>query len=109
MIRRAIFASLLCLSLPGLAQQPPKLEPLPEPPPAPPGVQDEALGERSVRITPGTNEKIEETVIEGRRVVRVTTPGGATYYLLDDVGEWGISRQSTDRGVRIPLWVIKEF
>ena len=110
MIRRAVLVSLFALSLPLAAQQmPPKLEPLPAPPPPPPGLQDEAVGERPIRISPGANEQVEEMFIDGKRVVRVTTPGGAVYYLREDLGEAGLQRDSLDQGVRVPLWVIREF
>ena len=109
MIRRTAFMLLLALALPAMAQQPPRLDPLPQPPPPPPGMQDDAPGERPIRITPGANEQIEETIIEGKRVVRVTTPGGAVYYLREDIGETGIRRDTLDSGLRIPLWVIQEF
>ncbi|MBI2315621.1 MAG: DUF2782 domain-containing protein [Betaproteobacteria bacterium] len=109
MLRRGLLAWLLALSLPVAAQQPPKLEPLPAPPPPPPGIQEDTLGERPIRITPGVNEQIEETVIDGRRVLRVTTPGGAVYYLRGDLGEAGLPREGLDQRIRVPLWVVHEF
>jgi hypothetical protein len=109
MIRRLAFFLFLALSVPVLAQQPLKLDPLPAPPPPPPAIQDDSLGERPIRITPGLNEQIEETLIDGKRVLRVTTPGGAVYYLREDLGETGIRRDTLDSGIRIPLWVIQEF
>ena len=109
MIRRAAFFLSLALSLPVLAQQPLKLDPLPVPPPPPPGIQEDPIGERPIRITPGVNEQIEETLIDGKRVLRVTTPGGVVYYLREDFGETGIRRDTLDSGIRIPLWVIQEF
>lgn len=107
MVRHILFLSLLCLALPLAAQQPPRLEPLPEAPPPPPGVSTEDLGERPIKITPGANEQIEEVVINGRRVIRVTTPAGAVYYLRDE--DAAGRRESLDQGVRVPLWVIREF
>ncbi len=109
MLRRAVLASLLGLSLPLAAQQPPKLEPLPVPPPPPPGSQEESVGEAPVRITPGANEQIEETFVEGKRVLRVTTPGGAVYYLREGLGDAGRDRNSLDQGIGAALWVIQEF
>lgn len=102
-------AALAALPLAVFAQQPPGLEPLPVPPPPPMGAEPDA-SETPVRITPGANEQIEEIVIDGKRVVRVTTPGGAVYYLRDDLGEsQGGRRDSLDQGIRVPLWVIHEF
>jgi len=109
MIRRAVLVLLLGLALPLSAQQPPKLEPLPVPPPPPPGVQDEPIGEAPVRIAPGANEQVEETFVEGKRVVRVTTPSGAVYYLREGLGDAGRERNSLDQGIGAALWVIQEF
>ena len=110
MLRRILASSLLVVALPLAAQQPPKLEPLPEPPPPPPGASADQPGEPSVRIEPGASEQIDEKVIDGQRVVRVTTPSGREYYLIEDLGDGpGLRNQSLDRGVRVPLWVIRRF
>ena len=109
MRRLALLLTLALLPLALCAQQPPRLEPLPPPPPPPPGAETEST-ETPVRITPGPNDQVEETVIDGKRVMRVTTPGGAVYYLRDDLGETpGGRRDSLYRGIRVPLWVIREF
>jgi hypothetical protein len=98
------------LMLPAAAQQPPKLEPLPAPPPPPPGVDQDSSTEQPVQITPGPNDKVEETVVNGRRTVRVTTPQGLVYYLIEDPGVGGPGRrEGLDQGLRVPMWVIKEF
>jgi hypothetical protein len=109
MLRKSILLALAVLPFAVLAQQPPALEPLPAPPPLPPGAESE-VSEAPVRITPGPNDQIEETLIDGKRVVRVTTPGGAVYYLRDDIGDSQAGRRdSLDQGIRVPLWVIREF
>jgi len=90
------------------AQQPPKLEPLPEPPSLPPGVASEAPGDSPVQITPGVNDQVEEIVIDGKRTIRVTTPTGLVYYLKDDSS--GTPRGGIiDQPVRVPMWVIQTF
>lgn len=105
----ALLAFLVALPLAVFAQQPPMLEPIPVPPPPPPGAEPD-LSEPPIRVSPGADEQIEELVIDGKRVVRVTTPGGAVYYLRDDLGQTpGGRRDSLDQGIRIPLWVIREF
>jgi hypothetical protein len=110
MLRRILAPALLLVSLPLAAQQPPKLEPLPELPPPPPGVSSEQPGEAAVRIQPGGGDQAEEQLIDGRRVVRVTTPLGQEYYLIEDLGDGpGLRNESLDRGVRVPLWVIRRF
>ena len=106
-MRRALSAIALVLaSAPVAAQQPPRLEPLPEPPPPPPGVAVEQPNEPPVRISPGPNDRVEETVVDGRRVVRVTTPNGAVYF-LDDREQ--APETAAGRPVRVPLWVIRQF
>ncbi|HKB61468.1 MAG TPA: DUF2782 domain-containing protein [Burkholderiales bacterium] len=110
MSRQILVLALLAVSLPLAAQQPPKLEPLPEIPPPPPGVSSEQPGEPPVRIQPGGGDQVEERLIDGRRVVRVTTPAGQEYYLIEDLGDGpGLRNESLDRGVRVPLWVIRRF
>jgi hypothetical protein len=110
MLRKSfLFASIAALPLAVLAQQPPRLEPIPVPPPPPPGAEAD-VSEAPVRITPGANELIEEIEIDGKRVIKVTTPAGAVYYLRDDLGQsQGGRRDSLDQGIRVPLWVIQEF
>jgi hypothetical protein len=84
MIRSAVALGFL-LAAPLLFAQtpPPRLEPLPEVPPPPPGVRDIAPDEPRVRIASDT-ESVEE-VREGGRVVmyKVTPRGGVPYYLYD--------------------------
>ena len=110
MSRRFLAAVLLAIALPAWSQQPPKLEPLPELPPPPPGVSSEQPGEAPVRIQPGGGDQVEEQLIDGRRVVRVTTPLGQEYYLIEDLGDGaGLRNESLDHGVRVPLWVIRRF
>jgi len=110
MSRRFIAAVFLAIALPAWSQQPPKLEPLPEIPPPPPGVASEQPGEPTVRIQPGGGDQVEEQLIDGRRVVRVTTPLGQEYDLIEDLGDGpGLRNESLDRGVRVPLWVIRRF
>jgi len=110
MSRRFLAGVLLAVVLPAWSQQPPKLEPLPEIPPPPPGVTSEQPGEPTVRIQPGGSDQVEEQLIDGRHVVRVTTPAGQEYYLIEDLGDGpGLRNESLDRGVRVPLWVIRRF
>ena len=110
MLRRILAPVLLAVALPLAAQQPPRLEPLPEPPPPPPGVSAEQPDEPTVRIQPGGGDQVEERIIDGQRVVRVVTPTGQEYYLIEDLGDGaGLRNESLDSGVRVPLWVIRRF
>ena len=94
-----------------LAQQLPKLEPLPEAPLPPPGMRDFEADEPRVRISPQEGDRVEE-VRDGTRVtmLKVTPPGGTPYYLIDTTGSgnW-MRRDSLDDGVRVPMWTIKTF
>src|SRR3989442_13982755 len=94
MLRRILASALFALALPLAAQQPPKLEPLPEPPPPPPGASAFQPGEPSARIEPGASEQIDEKVIDGRRVVRVTTPSwedcSLYYHLVYSACRWHV-------------------
>src|SRR5258707_13947096 len=110
MSRRILALALFAVSLPLAAQQPPKLEPLPGLPPTPPGVSSEQPGEPPVRIQPGGGDQVEEQRSDGRRVLRVTTPAGQEYYLIEDLGDGPrLRNEGFDRGVRVPLWVIRRF
>lgn len=110
MSRRILAFVLFAVALPLAAQQPPKLEPLPEPPPPPPGTSADQPDEPTVRIQPGGGDQVEEQVIDGQRVVRVITPAGQEYYLIEDLGDGaGLKNESLDSRVRVPLWVIRRF
>jgi hypothetical protein len=112
-MRSFLFILLLALSGVAVAAQappPPRLEPLPEPPPQAIGFDQDATTERGVRLTPRADEIVEETVQDGKRSIRVRTPGGAEYMLIEDLGDGTHARQrSHDSGIRIPLWVIYSF
>jgi hypothetical protein len=90
------------------AQQRPRLEPLPDVPP-PPGMAVDAPGDTPISITPGQNDQVEETLIDGKRTIKVTQPGGRVYYLQEqEPGEPAVNDGLSPR-VRAPRWVIKEF
>jgi hypothetical protein len=109
-MRRVLFLALSVAATSVLAQQrPPKLEPLPEPPP-PPVVRDGA-DEPAVRIAPQEGDKIEE-IRDGGRVImiKVTPPGGVPYYLVETLGTGNpAARESLDSGIRPPMWTITTF
>ena len=108
-MRRWAWIVLVVLSAGALAQgRPPQLEPLPEPPPPPP---IPGADEPSVRIPVQNTDKVEEIRQNGRVVMlKVTQPGGRTYYLVDTTGNGNWMRKdSLDDGVRVPLWPIYIF
>lgn len=87
---------------------PPKLEPVPEPPPAI-GVDNDASSEGGVRLSPQGGERIEERVIDGKRVVRVTNPNGTEYLLVEDIAG-GLPQQGPGKSpISVPLWLIHSW
>jgi hypothetical protein len=104
------FAILVFAALAGsaLAQDaaPPKLEPLPEPPPP----QGEAAEEPGVRIPVQEGDKIEE-FREGGEVImlKVTPKEGPTYYLVQTAKGGWVRRDALDNGIRVPMWPIHKF
>jgi Protein of unknown function (DUF2782) len=110
-IAAACLAGLICTVSAARAQnQPPKLEPIVEPPPQAIGVDREASFERGVRLSPGSSESVEEFTVDGRRVINVTNANGTEYSLVEDLGDGTISGQSShDSRVRVPRWVILRF
>lgn len=110
-MRRLIVVLLSAVALNVAAQtRPPKLEPIPEPPPPPAGVLNEAL-EPQVTITKRGEDKVEEFRMSGKLyMMKVTPPHGVSYYLIDNAGDGTWSRQdSRDSGLRVPMWVIGTF
>lgn len=108
-MRRPLFIAALLVALPAAAQQAPKLEPLPEPPP-PPGMIDSPT-EPQVTITKRGADKVEEFRMNGRLyMLKVTPPNGPTYYLIDNRGDGSWTRESLDGSkLRVPQWVIGTF
>jgi hypothetical protein len=107
-MRRTLFLALSVAAAGALAQQPPpKLEPLPEPPPL---IRDGA-DEPRVRIAPQEGDIVEEMRDGGRVVMlKVTPPNGVPYYLMDLTGNGNLTRrESLDPGIRVPMWTIKTF
>jgi Protein of unknown function (DUF2782) len=108
-MRRLLLLSLTA-AFPFVAQQapPPKLEPLPEPPP-PIGIEGEPPAPGPT-ISPGA--KITEyTSPDGKKYIHVVEPNGFEYYLIESLpGEPGGARTlPSDSGVRPPMWVILQW
>ena len=77
---RALYMSalLFALAIPAWAQQPPKLEPLPEPPPPPPGMELDPFLEPQVTIIKRGTDTVEEYRQNGHiwmiRIVPINGP-----------------------------------
>lgn len=107
---------LMGFALPGVAAEeqkatPAGLQPLPEPPPPPAGYQPDASDAPQVTILKRGEDQVEEYRLNGKLyMVKVTPPHGASYYLIDSRGDGVFSRtESLDSGLRVPMWVIKQF
>ncbi len=82
-MHRLIAASIIVIALPAAAQvaPPPKLEPVPEPPPQV-GLDTDPTAPGPVLTPPGS--KVEEQLMpDGSRVITVTDPNGWTYHLIE--------------------------
>lgn len=92
-----------------LAQDRPRLQPLPEIPP-PPGMPDTSL-EPQVTITTRGEDKVEEYRIRGRLyAIKVTPPHGKPYYLVDIRGDGQLVRHDDlSPHFMVPMWLIFSF
>lgn len=108
-MRRNLFVLLMAVAAPLAAQQPPGLEPLPEPPPIPEGAAGDAL-EPEVTILKRGEDTVEEFRIKGRLyMVKVTPPHGVPFYLVDQNGDGVLLRQDVLPALSVPMWVIKSW
>lgn len=110
-MRRLLGIVLIGIALPLAAQQPPKLEPLPEPPPPPPGLAPDPALEPQVTIIKRGEDRVEEYRVNGKLyAIKVTPPHGVPYFLIDTNGDGTMMRRdSLDSGLRVPQWVIHSF
>lgn len=91
--------------------RPSALQPLPEVPPPPAGIDLDAALEPEVTIIKRGQDKIEEFRVNGKLyMLRITPPHGKPYYLIDEQGSgsW-VRRDGPDSGLRVPMWVIHNF
>lgn len=95
----------------GLAQTPPRTQPVPEPPPAPPEITNGSDAEPQVTVIHREDNLVEEYRVGGElRYVRVTPRTGRPYYLIPDSnGTTYIRRDSLDPTLKVPLWVLFSF
>lgn len=107
----AVLLAFACAAAAQSPQRPPNLQPIPEPPPPPPGLELDPSLEPQVTIIKRGTDTVEEYRIGGRLyMMKVTPPHGTPYYLVDHRGDGAFSRQdSFDTGLRVPMWVIKQF
>jgi hypothetical protein len=107
----ALAAVTFAASIPVAAQQvapPPKLEPVPESPQAI-AVDQQLAGEVGVTLQPG--DRAERFIVDGQEYIRVTTPAGTEYYLVEAMPGFGpfAGANPHDSGVRAPMWRVFEW
>jgi hypothetical protein len=109
--RRIVAAMLVALALPLAAQvsPPPKLEPVPEPPPQV-GL-DSDPGAPGPTLTPPGSQVEERLQPDGSRVITVTDPNGWTYDLVESEPGAPLAGTATGdlTGVRAPMWRILQW
>jgi hypothetical protein len=105
--------ALLFLAVRGVAaepNEPPGLEPVPEPPELPDPVQSgEVLDEPEVTIVPGKEGVVKEYRVNGvLYMVEVIPDVGPKYYLIDNDGDGVLEsrRSQLHDNYNIPQWVI---
>ena len=109
-MRRILAASILAASLPLAAQvgPPPKLEPVPEPPPQV-GLDTDPNAPGPTLTPPGSQVE-EQLMPDGSRVITVTDPNGWTYQLIEALPGAPLAGQAqADTGVRAPMWRILQW
>src|SRR5687767_12358818 len=90
------------------ADRPANLQPIPEPPAAPPGFELDPALEPQVTILKRGTDTVEEYRIGGQLyMVRIIPAVGRPYYLVDQKGDGKFERQDAfDSRTRPPMWVI---
>lgn len=102
-----LFLALLAAS--SVAEERPRLEPLPDVPP-PPGMVDTSF-EPQISIVQRGEDRVEEYRVKGRLyLIKITPPHGKPYYLVDHRGDGAYRRyDDLSPNFQVPLWVIAEF
>ncbi|HEY8118722.1 MAG TPA: DUF2782 domain-containing protein [Methylophilaceae bacterium] len=92
------------------AGNPPNLEPLPEPPPPPAGLEGPDA-EPQITITKKGTDKVEEYRINGELYMMKITPShGVPYYMVKEDQNGGWSRfEDSNSPISIPKWVLFNF
>ena len=111
-MRPLLAAILMCCALTAGAQsRPGNLQPVPEPPAPPPGLEPDPAMEPQVTILKRGTDTVEEFRVGGKLyMVKVTPAHGRPYYMIDERGDGKFARQENfDTGIRPPMWVIHSF
>jgi Protein of unknown function (DUF2782) len=89
---------------------PPQLEPLPEAPPPPAGVDLEGADEPQITIVKKGEDTVEEYRINNELYMMKITPAhGVPYYMWKEDQNGGWSRSEASPPISIPKWVLFRF
>ncbi|MEQ1600897.1 MAG: DUF2782 domain-containing protein [Methylophilaceae bacterium] len=113
-MRRFLFLLALAIAVPlraMAADNPPKLEPLPEVPPPPNTLDGEVSAEPQITIIKKGSDTIEEYRVNNELYMMKVTPfHGVPYYLLKEDQEGGWSRmEGPNPRISVPKWVLFRF
>lgn len=110
-LRRLILLAFCAPLMVWAADNPPQLEPLPEPPPPPPGYEPDAATEPQVTIIKKGAETVEEYRMGGELYMMKVTPShGVSYYLVKETADGGwVRKDSLSEPLAVPQWVIFRF
>lgn len=114
-MRRILFALTLLLAMPVMAadnvKTPSGLQPLPDVPPPPPGINLDAGPDVEERIVIRPEGPAVEYRSGGKLyMVKITPKIGAPYYLVDQNGDGTFAKQDGPApGIRPPQWIIHQF
>jgi len=103
-------AAILALTLSANgAEQPPELEPIPEPPALPSAVESGEVMEPDITIRQQGEKTVEEYRVNGQLyMVKISPSKGVTYYLVDTDGDGRLDqrREGLENDMQIPGWVL---
>src|SRR5688572_20927491 len=111
-MRNLLTSLLLSAALPlAAADRPANLQPIPEPPAAPPGFELDPALEPQVTILKRGTDTVEEYRIGGKLyMIKVTPAHGRPYVMIDRQGDGKFVRDDTlGSNIRPPMWVIFSF
>lgn len=110
-IRNLLFLALALPLMAMAADKPPQLEPLPEAPPPPAGVDLDGADEPQITIVKKGGDTVEEYRINSELYMMKITPAhGVPYYLMKEDQEGGWTRMDgPTQPISIPKWVLFRF
>ena len=112
MIRLSIVALFLVCAASShelVAQSPPQLQPVPDPPPIPEPVRSGESLEPEVTIIRRARETVTEYRLNGRlQAIKVEPDNAPAYYLVDTDGDGDLETRKSAYGpdLLIPMWLI---